>query len=482
MRKKLTLLAVVAALVAAVPVFVGDGVAAAATAPGDATVTFVQGLPASPVVDVYIGGTEVLAGLTFGTVSAPLSVAPGTYSVAIKAGSYTLVSATETFAADENATITANLDTTGGSDLNFFQNPTAPVAAGDASVLVRHAANVGDVDVYLGSDQVVSGLANATSAGPLTVPAGAVQVSVTTSPSTSPSPALIGPVSLTLDPGDVYIVYAIGDSTTSPSTLTAVVQHYTVGQTRVGGGYRLASANGQVACFGGEQCLGNLTGLHLNAPVVGIASTADGRGYWLVASDGGVFSFGDATFHGSAGNIHLNAPVVGIVPTADDAGYWLVASDGGVFSFGDAHFYGSTGSLHLNAPVAGIATTTTGDGYWLVARDGGVFSFGNAIFHGSLGGRHLNAPVVGITSTPDGGGYTLVASDGGVFTFGDATFHGSTGSLHLNAPVVGITSTPDGGGYSLGAADGGVFSFGNSTFYGSSGGQHQSSAVVGIAS
>jgi hypothetical protein len=482
MRKNLTLLGVAAALVAAVPGLVWGGVSAAATAPGDATVTIVQGLPASPVVDVYIGGTEVVAGLKFGTVSPPLSVAPGTYPVAIKAGSFTLVSAIETFSSDENATITANLDTTGGSDLNFYQNPTAPTAAGSAAVLVRHTANVGAVDVYLGSDQVASGLTNATSAGPVAVPAGTVQVSVTTSPSTSPSPALIGPVGLSLHPGDVYIAYAIGDSTASPSTLTAVVQSYAVGQTKVGGGYRLTSANGQVACFGGEQCLGNLTGLHLNAPVVGIASTPDGGGYWLVASDGGVFSFGDAHFYGSAGNIHLNAPVVGIVPTADDAGYWLVASDGGVFSFGDAHFYGSTGSLHLNAPVVGIATTTTGNGYWLVAKDGGVFSFGNATFYGSLGGRHLNAPVVGIASTPDGGGYSLVASDGGVFTFGDATFHGSTGSLHLNAPVVGMASTPDGGGYWLGAADGGVFSFGNSTFYGSSGGQHQSSAVVGIAS
>jgi hypothetical protein len=440
MRKNLTLLGVAAALVAAVPGLVWGGVSAAATAPGDATVTIVQGLPASPVVDVYIGGTEVVAGLKFGTVSPPLSVAPGTYPVAIKAGSFTLVSAIETFSSDENATITANLDTTGGSDLNFYQNPTAPTAAGSAAVLVRHTANVGAVDVYLGSDQVASGLTNATSAGPVAVPAGTVQVSVTTSPSTSPSPALIGPVGLSLHPGDVYIAYAIGDSTASPSTLTAVVQSYAVGQTKVGGGYRLTSANGQVACFGGEQCLGNLTGLHLNAPVVGIASTPDG------------------------------------------GGYWLVASDGGVFSFGDAHFYGSTGSLHLNAPVVGIATTTTGNGYWLVAKDGGVFSFGNATFYGSLGGRHLNAPVVGIASTPDGGGYSLVASDGGVFTFGDATFHGSTGSLHLNAPVVGMASTPDGGGYWLGAADGGVFSFGNSTFYGSSGGQHQSSAVVGIAS
>ena len=55
-----------------------------------------------------------------------------------------------------------------------------------------------------------------------------------------------------------------------------------------------------------------------------------------MASDGGVYSFGDARFMGSTGGMHLNAPVVGHASTPDGGGYWLVASDGGVYSFGDA--------------------------------------------------------------------------------------------------------------------------------------------------
>ena len=94
-------------------------------------------------------------------------------------------------------------------------------------------------------------------------------------------------------------------------------------------------------------------GTHLNAPIVGIAATADDKGYWLVGSDGGVFSFGDAAFYGSEGGTHLNAPIVGIASTPDGKGYWLVGSDGGVFSFGDAAFYGSQGGTHLNAPDRG---------------------------------------------------------------------------------------------------------------------------------
>ena len=84
--------------------------------------------------------------------------------------------------------------------------------------------------------------------------------------------------------------------------------------------------------------------MHLNEPIVGIrSSTPDGGGYWLVASDGGIFSFGDARFFGSTGGIHLNDPIVGMASTPAGGGYWLVASDGGIFSFGDAVFHGSTG-------------------------------------------------------------------------------------------------------------------------------------------
>ncbi len=117
---------------------------------------------------------------------------------------------------------------------------------------------------------------------------------------------------------------------------------------------------------------------HLNAPIVGIAATADGRGYWNVATDGGLFDFGDAGFSGSMGGHPLNRPVVGMAPTHDGRGYWEVASDGGLFAFGDAHFYGSTGSLTLNRPVVGMTPTPDGRGYWLVASDGGLFAFGDA--------------------------------------------------------------------------------------------------------
>ncbi len=231
------------------------------------------------------------------------------------------------------------------------------------------------------------------------------------------------------------------------------------------GGYLVANSSGQVSGFGSAVTSGDMSGQHLNAPVIGITATPGGRGYYLLAADGGIFSFGGARFFGSTGGQRLNQPVVSMAVTPDGGGYWLVASDGGVFSFGDARFYGSMGGRPLNRPVVGMAATP-GGGYWLVASDGGIFSFGGARFYGSMGGRPLNRPVVGILATPDGGGYRMVAADGGVFTFGAAPFYGSLGGNPPPTSVVGLAVTPTGTGYYMMDAQGDVYPFGAAPTFG----------------
>jgi hypothetical protein len=245
-------------------------------------------------------------------------------------------------------------------------------------------------------------------------------------------------------------------------------------------GYDLAASDGGIFTFGSMPFCGSTGGVHLAAPVVGMAMAAGSGGYWEVAADGGVFTFGGATFFGSMGGQRLNAPIVGMAATPGGGGYWLVASDGGVFSFGDAVFLGSMGGRHLNSPVVGISSSSDGGGYRLVAADGGIFTFGDAPFAGSEGGRHLNRPVVGTTNDVNTGGYWEVASDGGVFSFGGAPFYGSTGNVHLNAPIVGMAEASNGSGYRFGASDGGVFSF-SAPFFGSMGGTPLARPVVGMA-
>ena len=246
-------------------------------------------------------------------------------------------------------------------------------------------------------------------------------------------------------------------------------------------GYELVASDGGMFNFGGASFFGSLGSLHLNAPIVGMATTPLSRGYWLVGADGGVFNLGNASFYGSTGALTLNKPIVGMAATPGGKGYWLVASDGGIFAFGDAAFYGSTGALTLNKPIVGMAATPDGKGYWLVASDGGIFAFGDAAFYGSTGALTLNKPIVGMAATPDAVGYWLVASDGGIFAFGDAAFYGSTGALTLNRPIVGMAAEPGGVGYWLVASDGGIFAFGDADFYGSTGALTLNEPIVGMA-
>ncbi|MDQ1437858.1 MAG: hypothetical protein QOK43_1487 [Acidimicrobiaceae bacterium] len=248
-------------------------------------------------------------------------------------------------------------------------------------------------------------------------------------------------------------------------------------------GYYLAEANGRVWPFGDAADLDDMSGQHLNAPVLGITTTSSGDGFWLVSGDGGIFGFGDATFHGSTGGMTLNQPVLGMASRPDDSGYWLAALDGGVFAF-DAPFYGSMGGKHLNAPIVGLAAIPDGSGYWLVASDGGIFAFGSAAnrFYGSMGGKPLNAPIIGMAPAPDGLGYWLIASDGGLFAFGSAAnkFYGSLGGTQLNKPVRGMTADPTGFGYWLFESDGRVFPFGDAPSFGSTAAEGIND-VVGMA-
>jgi hypothetical protein len=244
-------------------------------------------------------------------------------------------------------------------------------------------------------------------------------------------------------------------------------------------GYWSVASDGGIFNYGTTASFhGSMGGQHLNAPMVGMASTPGGGGYWEVGSDGGIFSFGNAAFHGSTGSLRLNKPIVGMAATPDGLGYWLVAADGGIFNYGDAGFFGSAGSVHLNKPIVGMAATPDGHGYWLVASDGGIFNYGDAGFFGSAGSIHLNKPVVGMASEPSGLGYWLVASDGGIFSYGDAGFLGSRGGQPLNKPIVGMMSTFDGAGYWLTASDGGIFSYGDTGFFGSAGSIHLNAPVV----
>jgi subtilisin family serine protease len=181
---------------------------------------------------------------------------------------------------------------------------------------------------------------------------------------------------------------------------------------------------------GAVQALGD-AGTFATTPAATVALAADRqrRGFWTVDATGVVRATGWAgqiVVHGDLAGVALAAPVVGIAATPTGGGYWLVSADGGVFAFGDAVFAGSMVGRGLAAPVVGIAATTlgAGKGYWLASADGGVFAFGDAAFAGSMAGVRLSASIRAV-SAPPGGGYVLMGGDGGVFSFAGAPFVGS---------------------------------------------------------
>jgi peptidoglycan hydrolase-like amidase len=290
--------------------------------------------------------------------------------------------------------------------------------------------------------------------------------------------------------------YAIGqDDNEGNWTYQQIVDHY-YGPAQLGslpggassvngssggvGGYWINAADGGVFSFGNAQFYGSTGGMHLNQPVVAMASTHDAAGYWEVASDGGVFSFGDAQFYGSTGSIRLNRPMVGMAAAPDGRGYWLVASDGGIFAYGDAQFYGSTGSLKLNKPIIGMVPTHDGGGYWLIASDGGVFAFGDAGFFGSLGGAPPATALVGVAPTPDGAGYWVLGANGTVYGFGDAPLVGiapvSPALSAMKSPMTGLIPDFSGQGFDAVNASGQAFAFGDAPYFGD-----VTSAVPGYA-
>jgi hypothetical protein len=175
-----------------------------------ALVTVVHGIP-DATVDVYVNDQRVLSEFQFGTVTDPLSLAAGSYSVAIRpAGadpaSQPILSATAELSAGQNVSLVAHLTADGQPALRAFVNDTSPLAAGKARLTVRHTAAAPTVDILAGDARLVTNLSNPDEAK-ADVDAGTYSVSIAPA---GQATAVFGPLSLTLNAGTNYIVYAVG--------------------------------------------------------------------------------------------------------------------------------------------------------------------------------------------------------------------------------------------------------------------------------
>lgn len=184
--------------------------ATAATA-GNASLSVLHGIPDTPV-DVWVNGELTLDDFQPGDLAGPLDLPAGDYEVALTATDATDASSpvlgpvTVSLAADTSYTAVAHLDEAGDPTVTPFVNDTAPIAAGEGRLTVRHVAAAPAVDVLAGGTPVIEDLANPDEAT-LNLPAGTVSASVAAAGTTDP---VLGPADVDVQEGVLTIVYAWG--------------------------------------------------------------------------------------------------------------------------------------------------------------------------------------------------------------------------------------------------------------------------------
>ena len=224
MRRTFALLALVMVATAAT---LGSGGPAAAQA-DTGTVTVIHGVP-GVTVDVYVNDDLTLEAFEPETVTDPLELPAGDYTVDIRAAGADpsedpIITGSTTLPAGANATLIAHLTADGTPTLGVFVNDTAPTASGEGRLVVRHTAAAPAVDVLAGGSPVISGLENPDEET-LSLPASTVSAAVAAAGTTDP---VIGPVDVPVVAGQVTIAYAIGSL--EEDTLGAVVQTIQVGE------------------------------------------------------------------------------------------------------------------------------------------------------------------------------------------------------------------------------------------------------------
>lgn len=210
---------------AATTVALAAGLAAApsAGAADTAQVSVIHGIPKTPV-NVFVDGKSALAGFEPGTVAGPLALPAGSHTVTIFPASNTagtgtpVIKASASLEAGRNYSLVAHLTADGKPTLTPFANDVSAVAAGQARLVVRHAAAAPAVDVRANGQVAFANLTNPNQAK-ADLPAGTISADVVLA---GTSQRALGPANLTLKEGTSTVVYATGSAT--DKTLSLVTQ------------------------------------------------------------------------------------------------------------------------------------------------------------------------------------------------------------------------------------------------------------------
>ena len=169
----------------------------------------VQALP-SESLDVAIDGKTVDSDSSTGAVLGPFEVSAGAHRVEFTgSGGVRLVSTVEVSPGSSRDVVVHLPAQVGGSPVvNTYRTPLAPIGPGKARVLIAHTATVAPADVRVDGTVVFHDIANGEYA---TADLAAGQHSVALLPAGVAGHPILGPLALSLQPGTVTMVYAVGN-------------------------------------------------------------------------------------------------------------------------------------------------------------------------------------------------------------------------------------------------------------------------------
>jgi hypothetical protein len=191
----------------------GAGAPALAVEPGQSELSVLHGVP-DTTVDVYVNGELTLDDFAPGTLTDPLTLAPGDYTVALTApdaadDSAPLIPAvTVTLAADMSYTAVAHLDAGGAPMISLFTNDISATGSGEGRLTVRHVAAAPAVDVLADGTAAFTNLENPDEVM-ADLPAATYSAAVALAGTTEP---VLGPADVEVAEGVNTIVYAWGSA------------------------------------------------------------------------------------------------------------------------------------------------------------------------------------------------------------------------------------------------------------------------------
>ena len=189
----------------------GTGVRnASAQSAGDAHVRVLHASPDAPAVDIYVNGTKAISDLAFGKASDWATLPAGTYDVRVTPAGQTatVIEAQLPLQAGKYYTVAA-VGKLANITAKVFEDDLSPLAAGKGRIRVIHASpNAPAVDVAVkGGSVLISNLAFPNASDFLTVDGMTADLEVRAAGTSTVALSLPG---VTIEPGKVYNVYAIG--------------------------------------------------------------------------------------------------------------------------------------------------------------------------------------------------------------------------------------------------------------------------------